>query len=426
MKKIYMNVGSMKCEACETRVEKAVKNVEGVKFANADCTKNSLIVEYEKPASEDLIKKAVISVGYEIIDKQVNNRDTIYILVIILGLYIIVTQTGLTTVFQKFPVINDERVGYAFLFIIGLLTSVHCVAMCSGINLAQSVSQPNKRPVIKALSYNFGRLMGYTIIGGVLGLIGEEIAITLKIRGIIGIIAGMFMVMTGINMLGNFGFLKKITFRLPKKVLITISKFSRYNSFAVGIVNAFMPCGPLQSMQLYAIACGSMISGALSMFFFCLGTIPLMFMFSLVAGVLEKKAKAIMLKVSAVLVMVFGIYMLQNNFALTGISLPSFFQSSNNDVITAMVNGDKQYVTSSLHSNGFDDIKVQAGIPVVWTLTVDSNILNGCNNEIVIAEYDIEIKLYEGENTIEFIPKKEGTFTYTCWMGMLKNTITVV
>lgn len=426
MKKIYMNVGSMKCEACEMSVEKAVKNVEGVKFAKADCTKNSLIVEYEKPASEDLIKKAVISVGYDIIDKQDNNRDTIYILVIILGLYVIATQTGLTAIFQKFPVINDERVSYIFLFSIGLLTSVHCIAMCSGINLAQSVSQSNKRPVIKALSYNLGRLVGYTTIGGFLGLIGEEIAIALKIRGIIGIVAGMFMILTGINMFGNFGFLKKITFKLPKKVSITISKFCRYNSFTVGIVNAFMPCGPLQSMQLYAIACGSMISGALSMFFFCLGTIPLMFIFSLVAGVLEKKAKAIMLKISAVLVMVFGIYMLQNNFALTGISLPSFSQSSNNDVITAMVNGDKQYVTSSLHSNGFDDIEVQAGIPVVWTLTVDSNILNGCNNEIVIAEYDIEIKLYEGENTIEFIPTQEGTFIYTCWMGMLKNTITVV
>ncbi|MCD7723295.1 MAG: sulfite exporter TauE/SafE family protein [Clostridiales bacterium] len=426
MKKICLNVDSMKCSACETSVENAVKNLDGVNFAKADCEKNTLIVEFDEPANEDLIKAAVIKAGYDIADKQKGNKNTIYILVIILGLYVIATQCGLTEIFQKFPTVSEEKVSYAVLFVIGLLTSVHCIAMCSGINLAQSVSNTDKHPIVKGLSYNLGRLTGYTIVGGVLGLIGEAVAVTLKMRGVIGIIAGTFMVITGINMLGNFGFLKKLTPKMPKRLSVTMAKFSRHGSFAVGIVNAFMPCGPLQSMQLYAIACGSFISGALSMFFFCLGTIPLMFIFSLAAGVLKKKAKNTMLKVSAVLVLVFGIYMLQNNFALTGISLPSLSQSSSESVITATVSGDKQYITTSLHSNGFDDLQVEAGIPVVWTITVASDALNGCNNEIVIAEYDTQITLQEGENIIEFTPSEKGTFTYTCWMGMLKNTITVV
>ncbi|MCD7828470.1 MAG: sulfite exporter TauE/SafE family protein [Clostridiales bacterium] len=426
MKKICLNVESMKCAACETSVENAVKKVDGVSTAKANCEKNTLIVEFNDPASEELIKAAVIRAGYGISDKQKNNKNSIYILVIILGLYVIATQCGLTEAFQKFPTVSEEKVSYAVLFVIGLLTSVHCIAMCSGINLAQSVNSSEKNPVLKGLSYNLGRLTGYTVVGGVLGLIGEAVAITLKVRGIIGIIAGAFMVITGVNMLGNFGLLKRLTPKMPKGLSTAMAKFSRHGSFAVGLVNAFMPCGPLQSMQLYAIACGGFISGALSMFFFCLGTIPLMFTFFLAAGVLKKKARDVMLNVSAVLVFVFGIYMLQNNFALTGISLPSISQSSSGNIITATVNGDKQYISSSLHSNGFDDLQVEAHIPVVWTLTVDSDTLNGCNNEIVIAEYNIQIKLQEGENIIEFTPTEEGTFTYTCWMGMLKNTITVV
>lgn len=117
--------------------------------------------------------------------------------------------------------------------------------------------------------------------------------------------------------------------------------------------------------------------------------------------------------------------MLQNNLALAGVTMPSMMQQTNGTVVTASVNGDKQYVTTELHANGFDDLSLKAGVPVVWTIIVDDANLNGCNNEIVLPEYNLQIKLHEGENVIEFNPAQKGTYTYTCWMGMLKNTITV-
>ena len=52
--------------------------------------------------------------------------------------------------------------------------------------------------------------------------------------------------------------------------------------------------------------------------------------------------------------------------------------------------------------------------------------LNGCNNEIVLSAFNQQVKLTVGEVVIEFTPTEEGTYTYSCWMGMLKNTITVV
>ncbi|MCD8314422.1 MAG: hypothetical protein LUD44_02100 [Firmicutes bacterium] len=100
--------------------------------------------------------------------------------------------------------------------------------------------------------------------------------------------------------------------------------------------------------------------------------------------------------------------------------------SGSDDVIVSTVDGDVQYVTTALHSNGYDDIQVTAGIPVVWTIEVDESSLNGCNNEIVLSAFNQQIKLTTGEVVIEFTPVEEGTFTYSCWMGMLKNTITVV
>lgn len=463
-KEASIPVEGMMCEACERRVEGAVRKVEGVRDAKADCAGNCLWVEYNEPATPDAIRKAVCATGYDIPDydadahnasvelgksekvqkqrgqiaqgKEQNrksiqgrNRDTLYILVIILGLYVIATQCGLTQVFQRFPTVSEERVGYTVLFVIGLFTSVHCIAMCGGINLTQSVSGEENAPVRKNVLYNAGRLTGYTVVGGILGLIGEAASVTLRVRGLIGVLAGVFMVLTGVNMLGNFGFLKKMTLKMPVSVANAAVSFGRRGSFAVGLVNAFMPCGPLQSMQLYAIAAGSFVAGALSMFFFCLGTIPLMLIVGVTAGLLKKKWKSRMLRVSAVLVLVFGLFMLQDNFALLGISLPGLSVSGTSDgsAVTAMVDTENnvQVLSTTLHVNGFDDIVVEAGVPVVWTITADSSSLNGCNNAIVIPEYSLQVTLQEGENVIEFTPSETGTYTYTCWMGMLKNTITV-
>ncbi|MGN1203014.1 MAG: copper ion binding protein, partial [Eubacterium sp.] len=206
MNKETLNIGGMSCNACELRLENAVGEIDGVKTVKADCEQNILTVEFDSPATVDEIKNTIQNTGYEVVENKKSNRNAIYILVILLGLYVIARQFGLTEVFQKFPTVSEEKVSYAVLFVIGLLTSVHCIAMCGGINLTQSVAGKEEKPIKKSILYNLGRLTGYTVVGGVLGLIGEAASITLNVRGAIGIIAGMFMVLTGINMLGNFGF----------------------------------------------------------------------------------------------------------------------------------------------------------------------------------------------------------------------------
>ena len=52
--------------------------------------------------------------------------------------------------------------------------------------------------------------------------------------------------------------------------------------------------------------------------------------------------------------------------------------------------------------------------------------LTGCNNKIIMQDFNIEKNLVEGDNIIEFTPTKTGIFTYTCWMNMIKNNIKVV
>jgi plastocyanin domain-containing protein len=45
---------------------------------------------------------------------------------------------------------------------------------------------------------------------------------------------------------------------------------------------------------------------------------------------------------------------------------------------------------------------------------------------MIIREYKVEYRFKPGENIIEFTPDKAGRFSYSCWMGMIRSSITVV
>ena len=69
---------------------------------------------------------------------------------------------------------------------------------------------------------------------------------------------------------------------------------------------------------------------------------------------------------------------------------------------------------------------VQKGIPVKLIIQAGPRTINGCNNRIIIPKYKLEQKLKPGENIIKFTPLESGTVIYSCWMGMIRSSITVV
>lgn len=85
-----------------------------------------------------------------------------------------------------------------------------------------------------------------------------------------------------------------------------------------------------------------------------------------------------------------------------------------------------QEITTELEPYGYPALTVQKGILVKWIINVDTQILNSCNNEIVIPTLGISKELSVGENIIEFTPSDTGVIQYSCWMGMINSTIAVV
>lgn len=427
---IVLKVKGMSCTNCELRIEKRLYNLKGILKVKASYNKETVSITYnKKEISQKDIEKNIEELGYEVVKEQSQkakiNSQSIYILIILLAIYIIFNHLGWLNIFNIFPSV-EIGMNYGMLFVIGLLTSVHCIAMCGGINLSQSVTNSKTDDKIwkSNLYYNIGRVISYTIVGGIVGTLGSVISFNGIYRGIVAIVAGLAMVIMAINMLGIFPKLRKFSIRVPKKLATFLNKSKNgKSSFYIGLVNGLMPCGPLQSMQLYSLSTGSFIGGAIAMFLFSLGTVPLMFGFGTIASKLNKRFTEKMLTISALIIFILGIGMLNNGLTLSGFGIN--ITNSNYENVAEVIGG-FQEITTEIDYGSYEPIIVKKDIPVKWTIVVPEEKLNGCNNEIIIPKYNIDVKLKTGENIIEFIPTEEGTISYSCWMGMIKSYINVI
>lgn len=426
---LKFRVRGMFCGHCEETVSKAAGEIPGVLAAKASLAESSLTVECGPGVSQGQIARAVKAAGYEILADtasvgKVRDYTPLYFLLIFVSLYLLASRLGWLDIFQKFPVVGEGSVSFALLFSIGFFTSFHCVGMCGGLYLSVNAAGDAQSPVRRAILYHSGRILGYAFVGGILGALGNAVSITMGVRAAIGIGAGLWMLLAGVNLSGNLGLLRRVQLRLPKGLAARLRGMSRHSPFMLGLANALMPCGPLQSMQLFAIASGGFFAGAFAMFAFALGTSPLLLAFASGAGFLRMGFREKMLKASGALLLLLGLFTLQNSFALLGVTTPTAASADTAAVRSEMRDG-VQVLYTQVHPGSFENVEIRAGVPLRWTIHAHKDSLNGCNNKVVLPRFNREISLHEGDNVLEFTPRERGDFSYTCWMGMLKSRISV-
>lgn len=493
-----LRIHGMTCVNCEHKIEHKLRDTPGIVKVHVSYNSASANIAY----NPDVISLADImdiisQLDYEALPEKEGNRPDIdrmiCTLVIIICLYILLQRFGILNLLAPSQ-LADTGMGYGMLFVIGLITSVHCVAMCGGINLSQCMPRENASSgrrnevsaIMPAILYNLGRVISYTAVGFLLGLVGlllgggTKAGLSVLAQGILKMIAGVFMVIMGVNMLGLFPWLRSLTPRLPKSLRgkIKIQRLKNKGPLVVGLLNGLMPCGPLQSMQIVALASGSPFAGALSLFMFSLGTVPLMLGLGSAVSALGKKFTREVMQVGAVLVLVLGLAMLSQGGSLSGLIAPEcllqliiifgvlgvvgslpFSKGSYRKAAlavtgciavfvlafwgnwgTAAAGGTMQdagsastpefvdgvqVLTSTLSPGSYPDITVQAGTPVKWIIDAPPGSINGCNYKMILQEYGISYAFQEGENVIEFTPTKAGTYRYSCWMGMIHGNIYV-
>lgn len=287
------------------------------------------------------------------------------------------------------------------------------------------------------LYYAVAKLISYSTVGMIAGLLGSVLDLG-GIKGYVNIFAGVFMVIMALNMLNVHPALRVFSIRMPKFITRRMFKSTESaNQFApalFGIMNGLMPCGPLQAMVLFAAGTGNPASGALTMLVFGLGTTPLMLSYGTFASLLAKRFKHQVMLISAMVIIILGLVMINRGFALTGFkynfkyvadSAIGLFFERNTSLASAKESKGVQELKLVVDGGYIPDrLSVKPGVPVKLTVQrVGSDV---CADSIVFPEYGIDKKLKpNGKTIIEFTPKSAGVFPFTCGMGMYQGTLQV-
>jgi sulfite exporter TauE/SafE len=172
-------------------------------------------------------------------------------------------------------------------FIFGILGSFHCVGMCGPIALALPVGRGAGWSFVAGrLLYNLGRIVTYSALGALAGVLGKSLQIaffqqTLSVvSGLLILIAVVLPVTLFAKFRGFSGFGKFLNL-LKKTMAHFFGKSSAWSLGMVGILNGLLPCGFVYFALAGAISMPSVPAAMLYMFLFGLGTFPLMFILSL-------------------------------------------------------------------------------------------------------------------------------------------------
>jgi sulfite exporter TauE/SafE len=286
------------------------------------------------------------------------------------------------------------------------------------------------------LMYNFTRMLSYTIIGVAAGFLGSAVSLG-AYKGTVNIVAGLLMILMGLNMLNLHPWLRVFSFRLPRrvsdKIFRTTEQADSFAPLVFGLFAGILPCGPLQAMVLYAAGSGSPLRGGLTMLVFGLATIPLMLAYGSVASTLAKRFSKHLNIIGAIIIIILGLAIIDRGLALTG--FPYNSSSLKQQVINRLAPPKKPASVKKTEKwqeveikaeNGYtpDTLTVECDVPV--RLIVVNPGYDDCAAGIVFPSEGIERSLKQnGKTVITFTPKKVGTFTFTSACGMWHGTLIV-
>ncbi|GAA4817211.1 sulfite exporter TauE/SafE family protein [Litoribaculum gwangyangense] len=226
-------------------------------------------------------------------------------------------------------------------FLLGLLGSFHCIGMCGPIAFMLPVDRSNTlKKMTQITIYHVGRLLAYSIIGLIFGLIGKSLYI-FGFQQQLSITIGALMILAVIIPQRTFN-----TYNFSKPIYNTISKIksglgqalkrkTTDTFLTIGFLNGFLPCGLVYMAVFAAIASSNAFNGSVYMVVFGLGTIPLMttaiYFSNLLKGSLRQKIQ----KAIPVFIVFIGLLFILRGL---GLGIPYISPKPINDVVSSSMN----------------------------------------------------------------------------------------
>jgi len=204
----------------------------------------------------------------------------------------------------------NPEFGYGLAFLTGLFGALHCLGMCSGINVGFAV-RFGRRPLYLLL-YHGTRILVYSLFG----VLGALLARVLVLSGIVGKGQGVLMMGTGVVIIG----IGLILFRVPNpgKTACTRTEPTRPQEVGFqprpkpwfpllgGLLNGLAPCSLVFSVALQAAATTDPLRAGLLMLVFGLGTLPAMLGLSLLSAFIGERMRGLFARLAALTVFALG------------------------------------------------------------------------------------------------------------------------
>lgn len=443
---VTVPIKGMHCRSCELLVQDEVSKIPGVVAAQASSQKACVSLQVVGPLpSMSEIKQAVNHAGYElgVATQPWITRDHFAWLRVIgmfafIGLVVVLlNQLG---VFAFMFNSGAQPTSLSAIAILGLTAGFStCAALVGGLLLAFSSAHAKSSQektsffdrIEPTMFFQVGRVLGFMLFGGLLGLVGSSLQPTPLFTAILSGFIAIIMIWFGTQLTGLFPRLASYQLTLPSWIAQALhllpsqqTVYSPIHAALIGTFTFFVPCGFTQVAQLYAVSTASVLDAGIVMGIFALTTIPGLTSVSLLGNFTHTSKTVVLTQFIGVVIMMMGIYSLLSagNLLMASSSLGGKHAAR----MGASDSTDIQVIEMTQKSFGYfpKTFTVKKGIPVRWI--IDSQDQYSCASSIVLAKYGINTTLMPGKNVFEFTPKQAGTLNFSCSMGMYTGTIKVV
>ena len=465
---IKICVDGMTCHSCEITVERKLRDVAGVKKVDVNSATGTARIICHDGCTVDLqkLQAAIAGEKYTVRDlaaksaeqNQQNLNQQRPSFLRLLGLFALVLL--ISSLFDKLGIFGQQTgvtqsMTLAAAIILGLVAGTSsCLAVSGGLLLSSAgkfneryhgaSKSERMRPVFLFVA---GRIFSYGFLGGLIGLLGTAFTFSPFTTGMITAVAALYMLIMGLNMLKiSPKWLNACLPRMPKilshRIADAEGKEHWSAPFLLGAATFFLPCGFTQALQVYALTTGSFFGSAAILAGFAIGTAPALLALGWASSSLKGKFGKLFFQFSGALVIVLGLWNMQNGLTLAGypISLPQFKlesavsaetdtkQDTDKTDPNVKLEGETQVIRMKLINNRpyyspSDTFTVKAGLPVRMEIIGQGY---GCRSALQIPKLKVGTYLDQDINILEFTPDKPGQYSFSCSMGMYRGTLNVV
>ena len=430
-----IHIKGMHCPSCEILITDKFKEMPNVTEVRSDFKKQEAEVCYTGHLDQDVVNKKIQPFGYEIGERKNDddeNKESLskkifeasLITIGLVLIYLIAKEINVI------PTINiTGNLNLLTVLFLGLVASISTCMATSGALFLSTIGRKTNN-LKQAIYFSLGRIISYAIFGFIAGLVGSVIITNFKFGTGLTLLAAVFMLLLGLDMLKIVSFAAIIPFgatsNIFRKLEHVLIKDPHKSAFFLGVVTYFLPCGFAQATQVYALGLASPWQSAMTMAVFAIGTAPAILFIGSLRGLLKSTFYKYFMKIVAVGVLILGFYYINNFLSIYGIGFNLSNKSNESKGSnTAQLENGKQIINMAVVSGGYvpNYFTVKKGIPVKWI--IDGKNVFGCQGYFVVPSLNISKALNAGENLIEFIPKDSGFINFSCGMGMYRGRIEV-